>query len=496
MKISRLLFPFRRLQWRLTFSYTLVTVAALVVAELLLFAALITFVNSNVLLTALVQTFKLSIAPQVRSYLESEPPDLEGLDQWLDTTFAPADSETQQGGLSVSRGLRLSFESDQSILVLDSDRELLAAAQTGAADPTFELASIPELEELLASAWSGDEELEANYRSGANGRVVMAFPMVAGDGRPLGTLVVLTALPTFDLATLRPLLGVVIASLIPFTLAAGLIGALFGFLTARGLSRRLAALARTADAWSSGDFSAAVTDRSPDELGELARRLNRMAEQLQNLLQTRQELAALEERNRLARDLHDSVKQQLFAGSMQIGAARALLPANPAAAGEHLAEAEQLARQSQQELAALIQELHPAALDGNGLAEALRHFGQDWSRRSGIGVEIRVQGERALPLEVEQALFRVAQEALANVGRHSRAHSAEIHLAWEQDGVTLTIADDGVGMARANGDQAGHGLRSMSERVERLGGALAIDSRPGGGTRVVASIPSGETSAP
>jgi NarL family two-component system sensor histidine kinase LiaS len=142
-------------------------------------------------------------------------------------------------------------------------------------------------------------------------------------------------------------------SLILFTIAAGLVGTVFGYFTARGLTKRLRTLSRAADSWSKGSFSIIVQDRSEDELGQLAQHLNQMAEHLQNLLQTRQELATLDERNRLARELHDSVKQQVFATSMQVGAARASIDQDPQAAQAHLAEAEQLSRQAQKELTTL-----------------------------------------------------------------------------------------------------------------------------------------------
>ncbi|SRR5258706_9718153 len=113
-----------------------------------------------------------------------------------------------------------------------------------------------------------------------------------------------------------------------------------GYLTARGLTRRLKGLSVAADRWSRGDFSAITHDTSEDELGQTTRQLNTMAEQLQNLFLARQKIATLEERNRLARDLHDSVKQQIFAASMQIGAMRVLLRRDVDAAEVRLNEDE------------------------------------------------------------------------------------------------------------------------------------------------------------
>src|ERR687895_203068 len=157
---------------------------------------------------------------------------------------------------------------------------------------------------------------------------------------------------------------------------------IFGFLTAWGLTRRLQRLARAAQAWSRGDFSVVVKDRSKDEIGQLSRELNQMAAQLEGLIQARQELATLETRNRFARDLHDSVKQQVFATSFQVAAARALVEKDTKAAEAHLTQAEELARQAQRELNVLIGELRPAALEGKGLSSALRDYLEDRARRS------------------------------------------------------------------------------------------------------------------
>jgi NarL family two-component system sensor histidine kinase LiaS len=213
-----------------------------------------------------------------------------------------------------------------------------------------------------------------------------------------------------------------------------------------------------------------------------------MAVELQGMIETRQELATLEERNRLARELHDSVKQQVFATAMQVGAARALIDQDPTASKENLAEAEQLVRQAQHELTTLIRELRPAALEGKGLATALRDCVSDWSRQSHIKAEVRVQGERFLPLPLEQALFRVAQEALTNISRHSEAVAVEVDLVWSENEVLLVVSDDGQGFNPTVRDGKGLGLQSMRERVEALGGRLEVTSTPGRGTRVVAQL--------
>jgi NarL family two-component system sensor histidine kinase LiaS len=136
------------------------------------------------------------------------------------------------------------------------------------------------------------------------------------------------------------------------------------------------------------------TAPSADEIDQLGGQLNRMAGQLQNLLQAREELATLKERNRLARDLHDSVKQQVFAVTMTLGAVEALWGRDPAAARQKVAEVLALSRQVQKELVGLIYELRPIVREGKGLAPALREYVERWSRQTGIVAQVVVQGER------------------------------------------------------------------------------------------------------
>jgi NarL family two-component system sensor histidine kinase LiaS len=283
-------------------------------------------------------------------------------------------------------------------------------------------------------------------------------------------------------------LSIVLATGLVLLAAVAPLGALFGLVMSRGLTRRLSALSRAADAWSQGDFRPFPVDRSNDEIGVLGRRLQSMAERIQNLLQSQQELAVLEERHRLARDLHDTVKQQSFATLMQVRAARNLIDTNAEAASEHLTTAEGLLKSSQQELGLLISELRPAALEGQGLAGALRAYLNSWAEHTRIPAEIQVTSERRLPLAVEQTLYRVAQEALANVARHSRASAVLAQLAYSDRDVRLTILDNGVGFLPGE-NNSGFGLKSMRERVEEYGGKMDIASQSNQGTRVTAQIP-------
>jgi signal transduction histidine kinase len=218
---------------------------------------------------------------------------------------------------------------------------------------------------------------------------------------------------------------------------------------------------------------------------EIARRENAsMLEELRAAQRQVQDLAIAEERNRLARDLHDTAKQQAFALSAQLDAARSLLGRDPAAAAGHLTQAEQLADLLRQELATLILELRPPALGDQSLADALRRYVAEWSQQSGIAADFQVHGERTLLHEAEHTLFRLSQEALANVARHSRARRVEVQLDCREAQVKLSIKDDGQGFDPAH-SQPGLGTQSMRERAAALpNGTLTLDSAPGKGTVV------------
>ena len=482
--MKRGFFSLRRLRWKLTLSYTLVTVVALLMAELLLVAALIALLSSPVLPGLVVQELKETVVPRLEPALSETPPDTHTLREEVRILLNEGDTGQGPGSLDLPLG-----PGDGYLFVVDDEGRLLASdrepEESSEGEP-LDSGSFPGLDPVLTTALGGEEDSWRLQARSSDGRQLYTVaPVKNNDGRVLGAVVAVFGLPDLTVLTLV-LLGI---GAIALAVPAALLGTFFGFVTAWGLTRRLRRLARVAQAWSQGDFSVTARDRSKDEIGQLSRELNSMAEQLENLLETRGELATLEARNRFAQDLHDSVKQQVFATSLQIAAARALIEQDKEAAESHLAQADELVRLAQRELNVLIHQMRPAALEGKGLAAALGDYAADWSRRSEIPAEIHVRGEREIPLEIEQALFRVAQEALANVARHSGAKSVEIDLIYDASDLTLRVADDGRGFDPANDRGDGFGLRSMSERLAKLGGRVEVESAPGEGTRVICVCP-------
>jgi NarL family two-component system sensor histidine kinase LiaS len=286
------------------------------------------------------------------------------------------------------------------------------------------------------------------------------------------------------LSTIIPIMAI---SFLTFTLIAGIAGAIYGSIAARGLSTRLGRLSEGTHAWSQGDFTQLVEDTSEDEIGQLAYNLNQMAQELESLFNTRRKLVVIEERNRLARDLHDSVKQQAFAASAQISATKKLLDQDPTKAVKPIEEAERLIDTLRQELSNLIQELRPPALESKGLATALRDYSEDWSRQNKMEVKLRIQGERLLPLDIEQTVFRIMQEGLANVARHSKADKVEIDLNFTATELTCSILDNGRGFDPSE-VLMGFGIRSMKERAKTLGSQFSLESAVGEGTCITFSL--------
>ncbi|NBC97315.1 MAG: HAMP domain-containing protein [Deinococcus-Thermus bacterium] len=360
-------------------------------------------------------------------------------------------------------------------VVLDAGGALWFDVRAPSGSPDTEAASSRVGRSARALAERAMDQAALKWRQGLT-RTMTATPLRTDDGRTVGALL--------QVSTLQPatpgLLILGFGALAVATLFVVLIGTVFGLYASRPLTRRIERLAAAADAWSDGDFSAAVHDASDDELGRLARRLDRMAGELQELVAVRQAVAGGEERARIARELHDSVKQQVFAASMRLGAARSAAPGD---ADGHLGAAEKLVRQAQQELSDLIHELRPVATHGRPLDVAIRELAEGYVGDGGPEPDLP-----GMP-EVGAALYRIAQEALANAVRHAQAQRVAVRVRSEGGEVVLRVEDDGRGFLPRASDGRGVGLDSMRERAEALGGRLRVDTSPGRGTRIEARLP-------
>ncbi len=212
------------------------------------------------------------------------------------------------------------------------------------------------------------------------------------------------------------------------------------------------------------------------------------------LYERAQEAATLEERQRLARELHDSVSQALYGIALGARTARTLLDRSPERVAEPLDYVLSLAEAGLAEMRALIFELLPEALETEGLVAALGKQAAAVQARHGIAITTDLGDEPAAPLAVKEALYRIAQEALHNVVKHAQAHAVQVRLAQGAQELALDVSDDGVGFA---GDSSfpGHlGLHTMRDRATRLGGALEIDTAPGSGTHIRVRLPVADAS--
>lgn len=216
------------------------------------------------------------------------------------------------------------------------------------------------------------------------------------------------------------------------------------------------------------------------------------AELQARLLTQARAAGTLDERQRMAREIHDTLAQGLTGIVTQLQAARNAED-RPADWRRHLDNAADLARNSLTEARRTVRAIGPEPLEGAGLPDALADVVERWSSLHGVSAEVHTTGTvRQLHPEVEVALLRTAQEALANVAKHAAASRVGLTLSYLADLVTLDVRDDGVGFdpdgVEADGD-GGFGLTVMRQRVGRLAGTLAIESEPGAGTALFAGVP-------
>ncbi|GHB34993.1 hypothetical protein GCM10010347_00120 [Streptomyces cirratus] len=234
------------------------------------------------------------------------------------------------------------------------------------------------------------------------------------------------------------------------------------------------------------------TDRDEELLSLLAQHAA-IALTNARLYERSRELTIAEERSRLAHELHDAVSQKLFSLRLTAQAAATLVDRDPARAKDELQQVAALAAEAADELRAAVTELRPAALDEDGLLATLRDHVRVLDRAHTAHVTFACDGVRALPATQEEALLRVAQEALHNALRHSGADRVEVVLARRAGGAVLTVTDNGSGFSPSSIRAAGRhlGLVSMRDRAAGVGGRLEVRSEPGAGTTIEMEVPGG-----
>jgi signal transduction histidine kinase len=367
-------------------------------------------------------------------------------------------TKTGQRGFTWAASPIVTAASPEAIAKMPIDKKSLPAAKAPGASPSPLVPGTPE----------GLRQIGVLY---------VQVPAAQGDGRKL--------------ASLRPMLVAsagVLGLIIP-------VGVVFGLLSTGRLIRRLRRLADATVAVAEGDFRPRVPVDGADEIGRLEDSLNRMAERLDAALDAERRLAGTDarraERARIARELHDSISQDLFSMSLLAGGMRKALP--PGSPLRPEAEAmERAAVRTMREMQALLLELRPVALEDAGLRPALEELCRAYETRLGVLVPADLD-DVALDPPAEHAVLRVVQEALGNAIKHGAPDVVRVRLAADGGTVSVEVRDDGDGFDPGRvADRHGMGLALMRERIEELGGRFDLVSRPGAGTTVSAWLPAAE----
>ena len=198
-----------------------------------------------------------------------------------------------------------------------------------------------------------------------------------------------------------------------------------------------------------------------------------------------QALAALQERQRLAQNLHDAVNQSLFSAGLIAEVLPRLWDREPDEARRSLEDLRRLTRGAMAEMRALLAELRPSTLTDTELGDLLLLLANTFSGKTNIPVDVTISGERKLPSETQVAFYRISQEALNNIAKHAKASLVEIDLHLTPKNIEMHICDNGCGFDTSISTPSGHyGLKMIRERAEAVGAVLTISSQPGSGTEI------------
>ncbi|GAA4875155.1 two-component system sensor histidine kinase LiaS [Paenibacillus vulneris] len=287
------------------------------------------------------------------------------------------------------------------------------------------------------------------------------------------------------------------------------IGGAYGLWNSSKTKRRLELLREVMISLEKGNLSRKVPPLGEDEIGRLGEQLNQITKKWEEQVTSLQRLssnnaqlaqkakysAIVEERQRLARELHDAVSQQLFAISMTATAVGRTLDKDfdktlfeKAKRQIHLIE--EMASVAQSEMRALLLHLRPVHLEGKRLAEGLLELLQELMAKVPMEISWELEEDVKLPKGIEDHLFRIVQEAMSNALRHSKATKLEVRLTQpSSDAIRLLIRDNGVGFDLDAKKHASYGIVTMKERVNEIGGSLNLITAPGKGTRIEIRVP-------
>jgi NarL family two-component system sensor histidine kinase LiaS len=489
--MKRTLGKLRKIQWRLTFTYMAATLIMLFLVELLVLISNNKNSFSNPFFINNSAKYLSEVSSDLVPYLE-KPYDQELINQWIIAhkssirSIAGGGEQKRHGqgeqSASLFKSKPVPFSEEESILIVTDPQGIII----GSDNPT----DFPVDQALLDYMDQNESVLLQEVISGSQNSVVysnaniqyasFAFPIIQ-NGESRGIIFMRIAAPTIFEQTEAAFEGF-LPDLPVFIIAAILVGFVFGSILAGSFTTRIRKLIDFTSRWGKGDFARIKDVEGGDEINELSVAMNQMVNEFEGLLESKKKLAVLEERNRFARDLHDSVKQQIFSISMNLSAIKSLIESDPEKAKEQLEITANIAKQAKNELSTLIYTLTPVELENQSLDLALKEYIRVWEKTSGISVVFRTHGkQKQVFQEIEQSIFRITQEALANIARHSKASATSVNLDYLSDSLQLQISDNGIGFDQ-NAVKKGLGLRSISERVLACRGTFDVDSGASGTT--------------
>ncbi len=451
------------LRWKLALSYAFITTLSLLLAELLIYCGIIVVFSSHRIQNTLAEQVPQFVLPQIRPYLEQKPVNKEGVQRALNKWVKGGISVGINGFFLQKGGLGI----DTHVYVLDTARNVVACLpDCGHAQDLRDLLKDAPLEHFAGAHHLQNERLDAHI-----------LPIENATSQRLGYFIL--TFPTLHILLLK-ITNTLLQSVLLLYPPILILGLVFGWFVGGRLTRRLLPLRDMVNNWAKGDFTLRVRDESGDEMSEFARQLNWVADELETLIKMRETIAGLEERQRIARELHDSVKQRVFAISLMLKNLRKT-PDIPPRVAEQLESVLAQVREIQGELRLSIQQLHPHHPSTFDIYQALHSLHQRWQGGT-RGISIDIQAERAnLPPDVVMNLYRITEEAVSNAVRHSGASHVTVTFRHGEHAFELVIQDNGHGF-KPDDITYGLGLRSMKERAGQIGAHFTLQSNPAGTT--------------
>lgn len=306
------------------------------------------------------------------------------------------------------------------------------------------------------------------------------------DSSIIGHVFVQVFIPSIESFMLPMLVDTYIRDLPEILFFSLIIGALIGSIISRGVIKRILHISHITRSWAQGNLNSRINDKKQDELNGMANDMNTMAKDLAHWLSDRESMVMQEERTRVARDLHDTVKQKMFALQMQLSSAKQVTQQDPAMT--FIVQALQLVRDSQEDLKSIIYALRPISLEQKGLIQSIRDYLLQWQLRTGIIVQVYLDEPQEMSNNLEDTLYNIFQELMANIERHAQAKNVTVNLSIITSEIVLTIEDDGIGFdeesTEKEGVNASTGLQNIRERLDEQNGRLTVTNNPDQGARM------------